>query len=130
VLYIFEATVRILKTKDFARFARKARIGDDDLREAVDRADQGLIDADLGGGLIKQRIARFGQGRSRGFRTIIAWRSKQRSIFVYGFAKNRRDNISDADLTAFRDLAALLLGYDGAELKRAVVAGELLEVTG
>jgi hypothetical protein len=87
-----------------------------------------LIDARLGNGLIKQRVARSGQGRSRGFRTIIAWRSRDRSIFVYGFAKSRRDNIGEADLAQLRDLAALLLGYGDEELRMAVAAGELLEV--
>ena len=93
------------------------------------RAREGLIDAHLGSGLIKQRIARSAQGRSRGFRTIIAWRSRERSIFVYGFAKSRRDNIGETDLAQLKDLAALLLGYDDKELRAAVSAGELLEVT-
>ena len=121
--------MQILKTKEFARFARKERIADEDLRESIERAERGLVDADLGGGLIKQRVARRGQGRSRGFRTIVAWRSKQRSIFVHGFAKSRQGNISDADLAVLKDLAALLLGYSGDQLESAVEAGELLEVT-
>jgi hypothetical protein len=121
--------VQILKTKEFARFARKERIADENLRESIERAERGLVDADLGGGLIKQRVARRGQGRSRGFRTIVAWRSKQRSVFVHGFAKSRQGNISDADLAVLKDLAALLLGYSGDQLESAVEAGELLEVT-
>jgi hypothetical protein len=121
--------MQVLKTKDFTRFARKERIADEDLCEAIARANRGLIDAHLGSGLIKQRIARPAQGRSRGFRTIIAWRSRERSIFVYGFAKSRRDNIGEADLAQLKDLAALLLGYDDKELRAAVAAGELLEVT-
>ena len=59
----------------------------------------------------------------------MAWRSKQRSIFVHGFAKSRQGNISDADLAVLKDLAALLLGYSGDQLESAVEAGELLEVT-
>jgi hypothetical protein len=121
--------MQVLKTKDFTRFARKERIADEDLCEAIARANRGLIDAHLGSGLIKQRIARSAQGRSRGFRTIIAWRSRERSIFVYGFAKSRRDNIGETDLAQLKDLAALLLGYDDKELRAAVSAGELLEVT-
>jgi hypothetical protein len=59
---------------------------------------RGLVDADLGGGLIKQRIARTGQGRSGGYRTLMAFRSKERTIFVYGFAKSERDNIESDEL--------------------------------
>ena len=120
--------MRSFKTKAFARRARQEGISDEQLHEAVERAARGLIDAKLGGGLIKQRIARQGQGRSGGFRTIIAWRAKDRSIFVYAFAKNMRDNISDAELADLKDLAALFLGYSSEEIDRAVAAGELLEV--
>jgi len=120
--------VRVFKTKIFARYARKERIADESICEAVDRAARGLIDADLGGGLIKQRIARPGQGRSGGFRVIVLWRRKDRSIFLHGFAKNERDNIDGRDLGDLKDLAAMFLGYSSAKLDRAVVEGELLEV--
>jgi hypothetical protein len=120
--------VRSFKTKAFARRARQEGISDEQLHEAVERASSGLIDAELGGGLIKQRIARPGRGRSGGLRTIIAWRAKDRSIFVYAFAKNVRDNISGAELADLKDLAALFLGYSSKEIDRAVAAGELFEV--
>ncbi len=120
--------MRSFKTKAFARRARQEGISDKQLHEAVERAARGLIDAELGGGLIKQRVARPGQGRSGGFRTIIAWPAKDRSIFVYAFAKNMRDNISDTELADLKDLAALFLGYSSKEIDRAVAAGELFEV--
>ena len=120
--------MRSFKTKAFARRARQEGISDEQLLEAVERAARGLIDAELGGGLIKQRIARPGQGRSGGYRTIIAWRAKNRSIFVYAFAKSMRDNISDAELADLKDLAVLYLGYSSKEIDRAVAAGELFEV--
>ena len=120
--------MRSFKTKAFARRARQEGISDEQLLGAVERAARGLIDAELGGGLIKQRIARRGQGRSGGYRTIIAWRAKNRSIFVYAFAKSMRDNISDAELADLKDLAALYLGYSSKEIDRAVAAGELFEV--
>ena len=120
--------MRSFKTKAFARRARQEGISDKQLHEAVERAARGLIDAELGGGLIKQRVARPGQGRLGGFRTIIAWRAKDRSIFVYAFAKNMRDNISDTELADLKDLAALFLGYSSKEIDRAVAAGELFEV--
>jgi hypothetical protein len=66
---------------------------DDRLCEAVERAESGLIDANLGGGLIKQRVARLGQGRSGGYRAVVAYRRLGRAVFLYGSAKNERDNI-------------------------------------
>ena len=89
--------MQLFKNKPFARFARKAGLHDVDLCEAVDRINRGLIDADLGGGLIKQRIARPGAGRSGGFRTLIVCRMRERAFFVHGYAKNERDNIRDDD---------------------------------
>ena len=90
--------LRIFRTKAFTRFARRERISDAALRDAVARAVQGQLDADLGGGVIKQRIARSGQGRSGGFRVLIAHRRDVRSVFLYGFAKSERDNIDDDEL--------------------------------
>ena len=87
--------MQIFTTKVFARFARKERLEDQRLCEAIARAEQGSIDADLGGGVIKQRVARQGGGRSGGYRTVIAYRARQRSVFLYGFAKSARDNIDD-----------------------------------
>jgi hypothetical protein len=120
--------VRVFKTKIFARYARKEGVSDDSICEAVDRAGRGLIDADLGGGLIKQRISRPGRGRSGGFRVILLWRRRDLGIFLHGFAKNERDNIDDRDLADLKDLAAMYLGYRAAQLDRAVAKGELLEV--
>lgn len=120
--------LRVFRTKSFTRFARKARLTDTALREAVDRAGRGLIDADLGGGVIKQRIAREGGGKSGGFRTIILFRMGARAIFVHGFAKNEQGNIRDDELMAFKLLAAQLLAFDDAALAKAVAAGVLLEV--
>jgi len=120
--------VRVFKTKIFARFARREHIHDASLCEAIERAEAGLIDADLGGGLIKQRIARPGRGRSGGFRVIVVWRRRNRSIFVHGFAKNERDNIDDKDLADLQGLAAMLSMYGGDQLDEAVTEGELVEV--
>jgi hypothetical protein len=97
--------MRIFKTRWFARWSKRERVGDSALREAVERAEKGLIDADLRGGVIKQRVARVGQGRSGGYRTIVVYRAADRAIFLYGFAKNERDNIDDDELATFRELA-------------------------
>ena len=114
--------------KPFARFRGKAGIGDAALREAVGRASRGMVDANLGGGVIKQRIARAGGGRSGGFRTIILFRKDSRAFFVHGFAKSERDNIRDDELAAFKSLAAVMLEYCDLELAVAVSNGTLQEV--
>jgi hypothetical protein len=120
--------MRVFVTKVFARFVRSERISDDKLREAVDRADKGLIDAALGGGLIKQRVARAGQGRSAGFRTVIAFRHGERAVFLYGFAKSARDNIGPSDLERLRKLAAIYLSASIEDLEAWCEDGELKEV--
>jgi len=120
--------VRIFKNKAFARFARKARMADSDLCDAIANATRGLIDADLGGGVLKQRIARKGGGKSGGFRTIILFRVGARAFFVHGFAKNEQDNIRDDELAAFKLLASQLMAYDDATLAKAIANGTLMEV--
>lgn len=96
--------------------------------EAVARAERGLIDADLGGGLIKQRIARQGKGRSGGYRTLIAYRRGDRAVFVYGFAKSERENIEPEQLKAAQKVALRVLGLDEKGLARAEREGEIEEV--
>lgn len=120
--------MRIFRTKRFDRFARRERIMDTVLREAVARAERGLIDADLGGGVIKQRVARPGQGRSSGYRTIVLLKTGMRAVFAYGFAKNDRGNIRDDELAALKALATELLNYDEETLKMAIEAEALIEV--
>ena len=118
----------IYKNKFFTRFARKARISDADLWKAVRLAEDGVIDADLGGGVIKQRIARAGQGKSGGSRSIILFRKGDRAVFVYGFEKKDLSNIRADDLQLFRDMAKEILGYSVAEMELAVEMGEFAKV--
>jgi hypothetical protein len=120
--------VRIFKNKAFTRFARKAGIDDASLCKAVMDANQGLLDADLGGGVIKQRVARIGAGKSGGFRTLILFRIGTLAFFVHGFAKNERDNIDVDELAALRKLAADMLNYDDAALRSAQENKTLIEV--
>jgi len=86
------------------------------------------VDADLGGGVIKQRIARVGGGKSGGFRTIILLKAGERAFFVRGFAKNELDNIRDDELAALKSLAAQMLAYDDAALALALSEGILMEI--
>jgi hypothetical protein len=120
--------VRIFKTRVFVRFARKVKLGDKALREAVSEIERGLIHADLGGGVIKQRIARSGGGKSGGFRTIVLYRVKNRAVFVYGFEKSGQDNIANDELREFRRLADKMLAYSDTEIGAAIEAGAVIEV--
>ena len=115
-------------TKVFARFARKEKLDNRRLCEAIARAELGAVDADLGGHLIKQRIARPGGGRSGGARTVIAYRAAQRSVFLYGFAKSERDNIDDRELADLKNLARHYLSYSDAQIAVALIHSELTEI--
>ena len=120
--------MRVFKTKPFARFAIRQRIADEVLWVAVHRAEEGSIDADLGGGVIKQRLARKGEGKSGGFRSVILFRSGDKAFFVYGFAKSDRDNIRRNELQAFRKLADEMLGLDDRALAAAKRNGTIMEI--
>jgi hypothetical protein len=119
--------VRLFKIRWFTRFARSERIDDKSLSEAIARAERGLIDADLGGGLIKQRVARQGGGRSGGYRTIIAYRMKDRAIFLYGFAKSERDNIGPDELEDLRLVARGWLEAPPERVEAALADGAIQE---
>jgi hypothetical protein len=90
--------------------------------------EAGLYEADLGGGLLKKRIARQGQGKSGGFRTLVATDKGDRWFFVFGFPKNERSNIDRDEEDALKKLAAYLLLLAPPALAKALGAGELIEV--
>ena len=121
--------MRIFRNKSFTRFARREDLDDATLHKAIDDAERGLIDAKLGGGVIKQRVARPGKGKSGGFRVIILYKAHALAFFVHGFAKKDRDNIAAGELTALKLLAAQMLSFDDQEIARAVESGALIEVT-
>lgn len=120
--------MRIFKNAWFERFARKQKLEDTALRDAIQRAELGLIDADLGGGVIKQRVARPGQGKSGGYRTIILYRKVHRAFFVYGFAKSQQSNISDEEKAAFKQAAQHILDLSEEHLVEMVRKGQFSEV--
>lgn len=120
--------MRIFKTKWLVRYARRERISDDSLREAIARAERGLVDADLGGGVIKQRVARAGQGRSGGYRMLIAYRAGERAVFLYGFAKSEAENIDPDELEDLQALGLRWLNLPSGDLKRQIDDGALQEV--
>jgi hypothetical protein len=120
--------VRVFKTKAFTRFTRAERIADQSLSQAIRRVAQGLVDADLGGGVIKQRVARPGQGKSGGYRVLIAYRTGHRAVFLYGFAKRERDNIEPDELLTLREVAAAWLAASMKQITEALNQGALKEV--
>lgn len=119
----------IYKTRHFSRWAGKTSLSDDLLRRAVEEMTNGLIDADLGGGVFKKRVALPGRGKSGSARTLLATNRDDRWIFILGFEKNERANISDKERDALRMLAKDLLGLSTGQLQNAVKEGALLEVT-
>lgn len=121
--------MRVFKTRQFARWAKKEGLSDCALRGAVEEIEEGLIDADLGQHLIKKRVPVGGRGKRGGLRVLIAYLLADRAFFVYGFAKNDRGNISSAELLILKGVAQLLLGYSPEELEAAIQARELTEVT-
>jgi hypothetical protein len=118
----------VYKTKVFARFARKAGLTDAQLAAAAAQVVDGRFDADLGGGVYKQRVARAGGGMSGGFRTLLAFRAGGSCFFVYGFAKNAKANVTTKELETLQAYAALLLDYDKRERDHAIAQGELVEL--
>ena len=120
--------MRIFKNAWFCRFARREKIKDAVLIEAIARAERGLIDAELGGGVIKQRLARPGQGRSGGYRSIIIFQKGQRAFFVYGFAKSDRENIEPDETAAFKKSAKAFFALSDKQIEILIKDKELSEV--
>ena len=120
--------MRIFKTKWFNRWARRERLNDSTLRNAIADMARGLVDTNLGGHVYKQRVPVQGRGKSGGLRTLIAFRLADKAFFMYGFAKNKQANIANDELRVFRVLAAELLEHKDETLQRLMVAGELIEV--
>ncbi len=119
---------RIFKTRTFARWMHKSALSDGALYRAVLEMAQGLVDADLGGCVVKKRIALPGRGKSGGARTIVATNRGDRWFFMYGFEKNERANIDKDELKFFQEVAKELLGFNEPQLAAALTAGEIMEV--
>ena len=119
---------RVFKTRHFSRWMRKTELTDSALCAAVDEMVRGLIDADLGGSIVKKRIGLAGRGKRGGVRTLIATNQGSRWFFVYGFEKNDRANIADDELEALQDIAKELLARSGQQLDIAVQDSSLQEI--
>ena len=119
---------RVFKTRHFSRWMRKTELTDAALCEAVIEMSQGLIDADLGGGVVKKRVGLAGRGKRGGARTLVGTNKGSRWFFVYGFEKNDRANIAHDELDALQAIAAQLLAITGQQLDGAVDDGSLQEI--
>ena len=119
---------RVFKTRHFSRWMRKTELTDSALCRAVAEMAQSLIDADLGGGVVKKRVGLAGQGKRGGARTLVATNKGSRWFFVYGFEKNDRTNITNDELEALKELAEQLLARTGLQLETAAQDGSLQEI--
>lgn len=120
--------IRIYKNRWFAKFASREGISDATLVAATEQANRGLIDADLGGGLIKQRVAREGGGKSGGYRTLVFFRHEERAIFAFGFAKSDKANLSANELKVYKKAAKIVLALTQAQIDAEVREERLFEV--
>jgi hypothetical protein len=121
--------VRLFKSKQFARFCRREKIEDAALRVAVLELADGLVEANLGGGVYKKRLAREGQGKRGGYRVILFYRKDDRTIFQFGFAKSETDNVGDDALRNLKAAARLILSKHDNDLDKLVNGGTLVEIT-
>jgi hypothetical protein len=120
--------LRVFKNAWFGRFARKEKISAEVLWDAVNRAENGLVDADLGGGVIKQRIARPGESKSKGYRSIVLYRKGDRAVFVFGFPKSYVGNIRDDEQEQFKKAAKSILALSDDHIRQLIENGQFEEV--
>lgn len=118
----------VYRVRSFSRWARKQRLSDRALCDAVREMQRGVYEADLGGGLLKKRIARPGEGKSGGFRTIVATNNGDRWFFLYGFAKSERANIDDSEEAALKKYGKTLLTMPPAFLVETESTGAITKV--
>ncbi len=120
--------MRIFITKHFDQFRKKKDIEDSSLCEAITRAEFGLVDANLGGNIIKMRIAREGQGKSGGYRVVIVYLVGDRAFFVYGFPKSAQDNLSTKEIAGLKKFGKTLLELEDNDLDKFIKSGRFREV--
>ncbi len=117
-----------LMTKHFSKWAAKQKIIKKELTNALTELQAGIFEANLGGNIYKKRIRLEGKGKSSGGRAIICYKIDDRAIFVHGFAKNEKSNLSKKELIAFKELSKILLKLSPKEIAIAIENGDLIEV--
>lgn len=121
--------MRVFKNREFSKWAAREGVSDGVLRKVIAEMERGLVGVNLGGQVFKKRMALSGRGKSSGARTLVAYRIGGRAFFIYGFAKNVKDNIKADELKALKASADTFLIYSNEELNQVVKAGTLIEVT-
>ncbi len=117
----------MLTSKWFGKWMRKSKIDIESLLSAIKNIDS-ENNVDLGSGLYKVRVARLNQGKSGSYRTLLVYKQDRLALFVYGFAKNERDNISAKELSIFRKQAEQILGFKAEQVKRAITRGDFIKL--
>jgi len=121
--------MRVFKIREFSKWAAREGLADSVLCKVVAEMERGLVGVNLGSQVFKKRVALSGRGKSSGVRTLLAYRIGSKAFFIYGFAKNVKDNIRHRELNALKVSADIFLSYNNEELNQAVKAGALIEVT-
>lgn len=120
--------MRLFKYKTFDKWARLENIESDALKKAISELEAGRCDANLGSGLYKMRVTRKGQGKRGSYRTLIAFKENERTFFLYGFAKNERDNIDEKEKMVYRKLARHYLTMSDSDLDTLIKNNEMIEI--
>lgn len=120
--------MRVPKTEDFDDWALDEGVTDKQLLATIDEMGQGLLGDGLGSGLYKKRVPRQGRGKRGGTRTLIAYRQEDVAVFLFGYAKNERANITRKELTILRKVAKEMLSYSAQGWKRTLAVGTVIEV--
>lgn len=108
------------KTKWFKKWAEKHNLSDAKLNDAIERLQSGLGIVDLGSHLFKIRIEKAGKGKSGGFRTLIAYKFGKRSLFIFGFEKNDRDNIGSKELELYKEFSRTFMSHDESMINKLI----------
>lgn len=120
--------MKIYKHRIFAKWANDEEIDNSILKEAISEIQCGLFDANLGAGLYKKRVSRPGRGKRGGYRTLVAFKQDNMPVFVLGFSKSMRENISDKELAGLKKLARYYLSATPLVIYNTLEVGELIEV--
>ena len=117
-----------LMTKYFAKWASKQKISEEELSNSLTELQSGNYEANLGGCLYKKRIRFEGLGKSSSGRAIICYKKDNIAIYIYGFSKNDKSNLTIKELTAFKALSKILIKFSATEIEQAIVNGNFIEV--
>ncbi|MBT3877628.1 MAG: type II toxin-antitoxin system RelE/ParE family toxin [Candidatus Scalindua sp.] len=114
-------------SKWLGKWMRKSKIDNESLLSAIKNIDS-ENNVDLGSGLYKVRVARLNQGKSSGYRTLLVYKQDRLALFVYGFAKNERDNISSKELSILRKQAKQIIELNAKQVKHAIACGDFIKL--